>query len=1041
MSMRHQLLLLLSLIVANSLFAQKEDIFYYDGFSDNKHNWNVSSDANSGAQIKDGSLFFESKKKNASWFKYNPSTPSIDATKDFTVEWSFQQIAGSEDWGTGLVCFLDDNGSNAFGLWILSNGQWTITKTGDPAFGWKSSPAVLPGNNVMNTASITKKGGTISFVINNQQVHQISYSPGLIKHVAFQIGSEKTIAVDYLKMAYLKYNNEALSNKEYTYQKFFDEGRALYNKKEYDRAIVAFTDGLEAKTNTGVLYNWRGYVFHAKKEYDIAISDYQEAIKLDPKYGNAFYNLAISYSMKKNYGDALLNLDKAIEIDNKNLNNYSNKGFIYLKKKEYDSAILVYNQIIRLEPKNILGYRLRANAYVNKKEHEKAINEYTQYLRIDSTNASAYSSRGLINKTIKNYEAAISDYTNFIRLNPKNKVGYSFRGDIYKLMGETQKAIAEYEEYVKANETSGVFLNRGRFYADLKKFDLAINDYNKAVSLDTKGINSRITRASFYVQSKQYDLAMIDVDKVIELDPKNTYAYYQKAVIYKEMGQYPLAIKAGEKSVELDAESFSAYAGVISPLLRNGNTEKASSYAKKAISNGGNKWGDDYNFYVIYVEVIAKYLTSNQYDLALKGLDESLVEYGNSPLDKDETSSEYIDILSLKGYVLEKLNRFKEAKEVYEQSLAINPKQQELVLAINGINKSTTVIASTDKTAPEIQLISPQPSRGLQIVSANQNTEVIGKAKDLSGIASVTINGKPVTKIEEDGLFVSSLNLKSGLNTINITATDKKGNVNTKSFQLTGNTVAKKDETDIIIPVVSSETAPQFHALLIAANDYVDPKIADLENPVKDATELKNILQANYTFAPKNIETLYNKSREEIMQALVLKSNAMGENDNLLIFYAGHGIAEKDKFGDVDGYWVPSSAKKGLNASYISADDINKALKRSNAKHILVVADACFSGAFTRSLSSDASIGVQKQYSVPSRKIMASGNLEPVPDNSKFVYYLKKNLKENKEKYLTAKKLFDSFYEAILNNSETSPQYAAIKNVGDEGGEFVFIKK
>lgn len=628
-----------------------------------------------------------------------------------------------------------------------------------------------------------------------------------------------------------------------------------------------------------------------------------------------------------------------------------------------------------------------------------------------------------------------------IRLNPKNYVGYSSRGTTYKLMGETQKAIADLDEYVKATETTGGYLTRARFYADLKKFDLAINDYNKAVALDTKGINSRITRASFYVLSKQYDLALLDVDKVIELDPKNMFAYYQKAVINKEMGQYLLAIKAGEKSVELDPESFSGYAGVISPLLRSGNIEKASSYAKKAISNGGNNWGDDYNFYMIYVEVIAKHLTTNQYDLALKGLNESLEEYNNSSLDKDATSSEYIDILSLKGFVLEKLNRFKEAKEVYEQSLAINPKQQELLVAITGINKSTTIIASTDKTAPEIQLISPQPSRGLQIVNGNQNTELIGKAKDPSGIASVSINGKPVTKIEDDGLFVSVLNLKSGLNSIIITATDKKGNTSTRSFQLTGNTVAKKEETEIIIPGVGDEIAPQYHALLIAANDYVDPKIADLENPVKDATELKNILQANYTFAPKNIETLYNKSREEIMQALVLKSNAMGENDNLLIFYAGHGIAEKDKFGDVDGYWVPSSAKKGLNASYISADDINKALKRSNAKHILVVADACFSGAFTRSLSSDASIGVQKQYSVPSRKIMASGNLEPVPDNSKFVYYLKKNLKENKEKYLTAKKLFDSFYEAILNNSETSPQYAAIKNVGDEGGEFVFIKK
>ena len=106
MSMKHKLLFLLSLVMANSLLAQKEDIFFYDGFSDNKQNWNVSSDANSDAEIKDGSFYFESKKKDAVGFRYNPSTPSIDATKDFTVEWSFKQIAGSDDSGTGLICFL-----------------------------------------------------------------------------------------------------------------------------------------------------------------------------------------------------------------------------------------------------------------------------------------------------------------------------------------------------------------------------------------------------------------------------------------------------------------------------------------------------------------------------------------------------------------------------------------------------------------------------------------------------------------------------------------------------------------------------------------------------------------------------------------------------------------------------------------------------------------------------------------------------------------------------------------------------------------------
>lgn len=237
------------------------------------------------------------------------------------------------------------------------------------------------------------------------------------------------------------------------------------------------------------------------------------------------------------------------------------------------------------------------------------------------------------------------------------------------------------------------------------------------------------------------------------------------------------------------------------------------------------------------------------------------------------------------------------------------------------------------------------------------------------------------------------------------------------------------------------EISQKYYAILIAEKDYDDAAIPDLENPVKDARDLGAILMNDYSFGAANIDTLYNRTREDIMQAIVQRCNTLTENDNLVIFYAGHGTAEKDKFGDVDGYWIPVSAKKGLTASYISADDINKALKRSNARHILLIADACFSGAFTRSLLPDADKAIQKQYNMISRKVMASGNMEPVPDNSKFLFYLKKSLKENTQKYISAKDLFDGFYKAIISNSDNLPQYAAIKNVGDEGGEFIFIRK
>jgi len=72
---------------------------------------------------------------------------------------------------------------------------------------------------------------------------------------------------------------------------------------------------------------------------------------------------------------------------------------------------------------------------------------------------------------------------------------------------------------------------------------------------------------------------------------------------------------------------------------------------------------------------------------------------------------------------------------------------------------------------------------------------------------------------------------------------------------------------------------------------------------------------------------------------------------------------------------------------------------------------------------------------------MTSGTLTEVPDRSAFVKYLLERLNDNTEKYLTSEQLFSSFRMAVINNSDVVPQYGEIYNVGDEGGDFVFIRK
>ena len=72
---------------------------------------------------------------------------------------------------------------------------------------------------------------------------------------------------------------------------------------------------------------------------------------------------------------------------------------------------------------------------------------------------------------------------------------------------------------------------------------------------------------------------------------------------------------------------------------------------------------------------------------------------------------------------------------------------------------------------------------------------------------------------------------------------------------------------------------------------------------------------------------------------------------------------------------------------------------------------------------------------------MTSGNLKEVPDKSVFLEYLVKRLNNNTEKYLSADHLFASFRIAVMNNCQTEPQFGTIQNAGDEGGEFIFIRK
>jgi hypothetical protein len=354
------------------------------------------------------------------------------------------------------------------------------------------------------------------------------------------------------------------------------------------------------------------------------------------------------------------------------------------------------------------------------------------------------------------------------------------------------------------------------------------------------------------------------------------------------------------------------------------------------------------------------------------------------------------------------------------------------------ISKSANDISggggTKDIAPPEIKIISPGVDTSLTANISATNIFLIGRLTDKSGIQSLLINDK-IVATDENGFFQQSYDLVPGLNVFKINATDILLNSCTRLLSvINGPSKDNRTTTDGL------NYQGKNHALIIGINNYNDPALIDLDNPITDATMLYSTLIGNYMFDPENVILLKNPTRAEIITRLDELSYTLTRNDNLLIFYAGHGFWDSEK---ETGFWLPSDADKVSTVNWIRNSTIQDYIGEIKTQHSLLITDACFAGAIFKSRGGfkDASVAVNKLYSMTSRKAMTSGTLEEVPDRSVFLEYLLKRLLENDKKYISTSELFNSFREAVLNNSPNIPQYGVIQDTGDEGGDFIFIKR
>lgn len=272
------------------------------------------------------------------------------------------------------------------------------------------------------------------------------------------------------------------------------------------------------------------------------------------------------------------------------------------------------------------------------------------------------------------------------------------------------------------------FADRAKYYREQNNFALALDDFNRALKIDSLNSTLVYERGELYFAFQHYDLARVDYEKCINITPNSTdcllklgeiqihlrnymraielintalreneqlpYAYYMKGRIYKETGDTLLAASSYQTAIEVNPDYYDAYIE-IGLLYTAAKSDLAIEYFKTALEIRPKSVEAMYN--LAYFYQISGNKEKKRYSQAFALYDRILdIDPSNAtaPFNKGFIHLEYLQNYDSaafyfaeatklypgyyqayynRGLALESLGKTDEALKEYNRSLSIQP--------------------------------------------------------------------------------------------------------------------------------------------------------------------------------------------------------------------------------------------------------------------------------------------------------------------------------------------------------------------------------
>ncbi len=221
-------------------------------------------------------------------------------------------------------------------------------------------------------------------------------------------------------------------------------GNTLFTKHAFDKAIDAYSKGIELDPDNVAILNVRGWSYMITGKDDLAIADYNLALQKRSNFAVAYNNRGLVYLRRGALQSALDDFNAALRIKSDLYPAHNNRGRVLAMNKDFDGALADFAAAEQINPTPPQPNVFRCVAYIDMGKFDDALGECNKAIAKVPNYHYALCSRAEAWMGKGNLDAALKDLNMVLSQNPNQVRAHMDRGRLFEKRGDLAQARADY---------------------------------------------------------------------------------------------------------------------------------------------------------------------------------------------------------------------------------------------------------------------------------------------------------------------------------------------------------------------------------------------------------------------------------------------------------------------------------------------------------------------------------------------------------------------------------------------------------------------